>query len=380
MRLFYYWQKTALESVRDWKIMLMVLLLAPFFIVIMKGYFAAANPAFRMAVVNEDEGGAEELSAGLINAWREAANPDGTPVFDVVVVADARSAEAKIRGKEADLAVRVPPSFSSDLRAFGETARAPRIVTNIDSSNVRAYTAAALSDYIAFTFAYAVTDAEAPLAVEVQSSGNASNLSEYDQFVPALLVLAIIMVMFTAAAALIRENEQRTIMRLALSKLSGVQMMLGVAIEQLFVGTAALVAAVGAAYLCGYRPAGSVWILMPIGAIAVLGVTAVGVMCAAYLKNMFGLLTVGVFPFFMMMFFSGCMFPLPEIPLFHVWGNVFNLNDFLPTSLAVRAFNRVLNQGASLGDLGFELSALTAVTFAYLTIAALWYTKTSDLN
>ncbi len=69
------------------------------------------------------------------------------------------------------------------------------------------------------------------------------------------------------------------------------------------------------------------------------------------------------------------MFPLPEIPIVHLGGNVFNLNEVLPTSLAVRAFNRVLNHGSSLGELGFVLTALTTVTLVYLTIAALWYRK-----
>ncbi len=40
--------------------------------------------------------------------------------------------------------------------------------------------------------------------------------------------------------------------------------------DTVIVGVASLAAAVGSAYLSGDRPAGSVWLLVPIGAVATL--------------------------------------------------------------------------------------------------------------
>jgi ABC-2 type transport system permease protein len=83
------------------------------------------------------------------------------------------------------------------------------------------------------------------------------------------------------------------------------------------------------------------------------------------MRTIFELLTVGCFPFFVLMFFSDAMVPLPKIPLFHVAGNVVNASDVLPTSLAVRALNRILNDGAGLGDVWFEMAGIALLTAAY---------------
>jgi hypothetical protein len=68
------------------------------------------------------------------------------------------------------------------------------------------------------------------------------------------------------------------------------------------------------------------------------------------------------------MFFSECMFPLPKITLGELAGHTLYANDVLPTSLTVRVLNRVLNYGAGLGDIGFELSGILLLTFAYFAL------------
>lgn len=86
-------------------------------------------------------------------------------------------------------------------------------------------------------------------------------------------------------------------------------------------------------------------------AAATPSVVALSLLVAAFMRTIFELLTVGVFPFFILMFFSDCMFPMPKIPLLRLAGHAFNLTDILPTSLATRAFGRILNFGAGLGDI-----------------------------
>jgi ABC-2 type transport system permease protein len=75
------------------------------------------------------------------------------------------------------------------------------------------------------------------------------------------------------------------------------------------------------------------------------------------------------------MFFSDCMIPLPKIPLFSVAGFTFNATDVLPTSLTVRAFNRILNQGAGLSDVGVELAVILLLTSLYFAAGAWLYRR-----
>jgi ABC-type multidrug transport system permease subunit len=108
--------------------------------------------------------------------------------------------------------------------------------------------------------------------------------------------------------------------------------------------------------------------LMFVGAVTTMRVVAIAVLVSAFLKSMFELLTVGVLPFFILMFFSECMFPLPKIRVARFLDNTLYANDVLPTTLCVRAFNKILNHGAGFGAVAFELGAIVVLTAVYGTL------------
>jgi ABC-type multidrug transport system permease subunit len=64
------------------------------------------------------------------------------------------------------------------------------------------------------------------------------------------------------------------------------------------------------------------------------------------------------------------MFPLPKIPVFALGSHTLYANDILPTTLCVRAFNKILSFGADLGDVAFELVAILILTAVYFAIGA----------
>ncbi len=66
------------------------------------------------------------------------------------------------------------------------------------------------------------------------------------------------------------------------------------------------------------------------------------------------------------------MIPLPRITLLEVLGHTYYVNDILPTSLAVRAFNKILNFNAGIADLGFELVGIVLLTVVYF-IVGVWF-------
>jgi ABC-2 type transport system permease protein len=235
--------------------------------------------------------------------------------------------------------------------------------------------AMAFSDYVSFTYAFAVTGVTLPVTIDLERLGKAQKLSEFDLYVPALLVLALIMIMFTAAATLIKEVDKGTMSRLMLSRLTTTELMTAISANQVIIGVAALALAYLAALSVGYRGEGSIFALLVVGALSTLGVVALSIVVAAWLKTIFELLTVGCFPFFILMFFSEAMFPLPKVTLFHVLGNAFYLNDVLPTSITVRAFNRILNYGAGLSDIVYELCAILVVSAAYYALGIWWFRR-----
>jgi hypothetical protein len=80
-------KKTFLENVREWKILILALTFAPCFVYMMYGYFEATAPAYRLLVINLDDGAASGAGSGvdharaLLQAWRAAAHPDGRAAY-----------------------------------------------------------------------------------------------------------------------------------------------------------------------------------------------------------------------------------------------------------------------------------------------------------
>ena len=370
MRMLACLRKTFLENVRDWKILILTLSLTPFFVYLMYGYLRAAPSSYTLLVLNEDRAAASRDAPGaigLVAAWTLATHPDSAPLFAVRAVDDEGEAERLVKTREADLLVVIPAGFSSQLQAFraDPSGPPPRLTNRHNPANLRSAMAMAMSDYVAFLYASAVTRAPSPIAVEARPVAPAANRSEFDLYVPALLVLAVIMVLFTAAASLIKEVDKGTMVRLALSRLTTAELLTAITIVQVVIGVAAVMLSYAAAVSVGYQSQGSWAAMLVVASLATVSVVAISVLVAAFMRTIFELLTVGCFPFFVLMFFSDAMVPLPKIPLFHVAGNVVNASDVLPTSLAVRALNRILNDGAGLGDVWFEMAGIAVLTAAY---------------
>lgn len=388
MRIAAFLKKTFLENLREWKVLILTLVFAPAFVYLMFGYFEAASPAYRLLYVNHDGGVASVAGgttddvpaaadavlapevAGLIGAWTDARHPDGKPVFVVKEVTDVEAAEAEVRARDADLLVEIPPGFSQALRDFRAVAVVPpaRLVNHADETNVRGAMAMALSDYTAFTYAGILTQAASPLTVTLASLRAERPLSDFDLYVPALLVLALIMTLFTAATSLVKEVDRGTMRRLMLSRLRTWEFLAAVTVNQVLIGLGALGLTYLAALSVGYRSDGSVAMVLLVGAVTTLGVVALAVLTSAFLKSMFELLTVGTFPFFILMFFSEVMFPLPRVRVVEIAGHVLYANDVLPPTLGVRALNRVLNYGGGPRDVGFELVVMLALTAGYFAL------------
>jgi ABC-2 type transport system permease protein len=81
-------------------------------------------------------------------------------------------------------------------------------------------------------------------------------------------------------------------------------------------------------------------------------------------------LAAATIPFFLLVFFSGSVYPLPEFTLFHAGGRDVRVFDFLPSSHAVRGVKRVLTFGLRSGGAEIWLSAGALALTAFACLAA----------
>jgi ABC-2 type transport system permease protein len=236
-------------------------------------------------------------------------------------------------------------------------------------------TAASFIDYLTFGYLGLKTGIELPMNMNYKYAGRGKITSEFDLYIPALLVLSIIMMLFTAGASIVREIEKDTITRLALSKVTSTEFMAALSLNQIIIGLICLLLTLLAAFSVGYKTSGSIPLLLLTGTVTCFSVISISIITACFIRTMFGLLTLGCFPFFILAFFSDSFMPLPKINLFSLAGNQVYLNDILPTATATRALNKILNYDAGLSDVLFELIWITAVAVVYFFIGTLLFKR-----
>ncbi|UCH61910.1 MAG: ABC transporter permease [Fidelibacterota bacterium] len=371
MRLASLFKKTMIENFRDWKIIILTLTFAPFFVVLMYFYFGeTTEKPYQIIVVNHDLGAEagdnDHFNAGeaLISAMMDARHSEGTKILEIRQEDNVEAARERLMNKAADLVVEIPARFTSTLLDYAEGQQLSPVVVKTygDPANVRYIMAAVWSDMITYEYATTLAGLDSPLELQAESVSGLKSPNDFDLYVPGLLALALIMLMFTAAASLIKEKDKGTIVRLRISSMTNTEWLTAVSLSQIIIGLLALILTLLTCVAVGYHTSGSWLAMLVVGLLSCLSIMAISVVVSAFLRTIFDLMTIGCFPFFILMFFSGGMFPLPPLRLFTVGGRAISINDILPTTHSISALNKILNFDAGLGDVVFELAAIAILT------------------
>jgi ABC-2 type transport system permease protein len=368
--------KTFKENIRDWKILILAIVFAPFFIYLMYMYMGdSGSVTYNVVIINNDKKGT--FSNEMIGELEKIKTEDGKPVLKITTISDPATAKDMIRNKDADLFVTIPKGFSDSFNMFITSGKGLLLPVKSygDQANLKYMVAASFIDYTAFNYISQKTGIEIPFTVEYEYAGRGKSLSEFDLYVPALLVLSIIMMLFTAGASIVREVEKDTITRLALSKLTSAEFMTALSLNQIIIGLICLLLTLLAAFSVGSTTSGSLPLLLLVGTLACFSVISISIITSCFIKTMFGLLTLGCFPFFILMFFSDCFLPLPKINLFSLVGNQVYLNDILPTATATRAFNKILNYDSGFSDVSFEILWILGISLVYFFVGVWLFRK-----
>ena len=384
MRIISLFRKTWTENIRDWKILILTLTFAPLFVLLMYFYVGESTQrAYRVVIINHDAGVSRvdrgDFNAGsdLISEMTKVQDADGRKIIEVTQELTMTTARKQLMNNSVDLVVEIPERFSEVLLSYSQGDQpAPAVIkTYGDPTKANYIMAAVWSDMITYEYAAAAAGLKSPLEIQVNTVSGKQALNEFELYVPALLALALIMLMFTAAASLIKEKDKGTIIRLRLSNMTTFEWLTAVSLTQVIIGMLALALTLATAVALGYRTSGSLIAVSIVGLLSCLSIIAISLIVAAYLRTIFDLLTIGCFPFFILMFFSGGMFPLPPLRLFMVGDRAININDLLPTTHAINAMSKILNFGAGLSDVVFELGAIAVLTIVLFAFGIWLFTR-----
>ena len=190
MRLLSLFKKALIENFRDWKIIIMGLTFAPFFVVIMFFYFGETVKKYDIIIVNHDRGHVIDSRTflalqSLLSDLKDIKNPDGSEVMRIEMAADIEEARKRLRAKDADLVVEIPENFSETLQAYraGEHPVPAKIKTLGISTSMESIMAAAWSDAIIYQYALAFTGQKIPLEIQAEGFEQIKTSSDFDLYV-----------------------------------------------------------------------------------------------------------------------------------------------------------------------------------------------------
>jgi ABC-2 type transport system permease protein len=371
-------RKTLKEQLREWGSLSMVLLLCPFFVFLYWLMSSGGSSTYAVALINEDRAVTDNQGEQVRLALENLRYGSGTPMLKLQTAPDVQTARGWLKDRTISALLVIPPDFSAVLREVdGDRSRTrTRFLLMGDAANP-AYTVAAVLVYSAVDSVIQSRLPDKPpvgFVEEFLSGGTPRN--EFDTYVPGLLILSITLLIFTTALPLVREREDKTLRRLRLSDMKSFDLLAGISLAQVIIGTAAILLTYLCAAALGFHSVGSLWAALTVAVMTVGSVVAIGLMTACFCKNATAVLTVGTLPFFLLMWFTGAAMPLPRKELFTLAGRAVAANDFLPPTHAVVAMNKVLSLGATLWDVRWEMGIMLGLTAVYFALGVWLFGRT----
>jgi len=365
--------KSFKENIRDWKVLVMVLLFSPFFILLMNLFYGGEPTTYNLGVLNSDDG---KVSNALVKILESSKGQDGHELFKLSYINDEDELKAKVKEKVVDIGIVIPEEYSKKLSQIDTVIVSPAIVKLYGSmSNIRYTVAAIMVGEAVNKQGLGIAKITLPSSISETFVEKKQPLNEFDGYVPGLISLAVLMILFTASASIVKENDKKTLIRLKLSRLGAFNFLSGICIVQAAVAVAAIVISYWTALGLGYKPAGGFGAVLVVGIISSFSMVAISLVVASFLDTIFDVLTIGCFPFFILMFFSGSMFPLPKMNLLTIGGHSFGITDVLPLTHTANAFNKILNDGAGINGVSFDIFMIALLTLIYFVIGLLLYQK-----
>lgn len=379
MRAITVFRKSLREQLRDRWALALSITTASFFVFLYWSLTGGGSTTYKILVIDHDlavtQADGTPLAAGrdVVEAMGAVTYPSGQAMLEVTVVTDRQEAEQRLRNRDAMALLVLPEGLSRSLVEPGATAE----VTLVGDLSHPMYPLAAIfAQGAVHEYVAAVTGAVSPIQYREDALGDSGGRTEFEAYVPGLLIVAIVMVLFTAALAVAREVESGTLKRLKLTRMTAFDFLAGVSAVQVLVATAGLLTTFGVAWLLGFRSEGPLWAAVLIGAATSLAVIGVGLIVACFAQTVTRAFLAANLPFILLMFFSGSIYPIPKIELFDVGSHTVGLWDILPPTHAVVALNKVLSLGAGLDEVAWELGFLLALSAIYFGVGVWLFRRT----
>jgi len=367
MKILKIFWKSLREQARDWSTMSLSLVIGPFFVLLYWLMIPSGSTTYGVMVLNHDQG---SFGADMIVVLEALSYASGDPLLDVTTVAERGAAEITLQNRDAEVLIIIPEDFSETILAASQ---GDEFVTSTftlvgDLTNPYYAVGAIMASSALDEYVQHVTSDTRPIIIEEIALGASGGRSEFDLYVPGILIISVVMLVFIVSMTITYEVEAGTLLRLRLTRMTAFDLLTGISLSTILLGIIAILLTFLVAMALGFESQGPVWAAMLIGAITAIAVVGAGLIVAAFSKTVSQAFIIANFPLLFFMFFSGAVYPLPSIRFFEVAGRVISLYDVIPPTHAIVALNKILTLGAGLTDVLYELGSLVVLSALYFAI------------
>lgn len=368
------------EQIRSYWVLLLTLSMGPFFIFVYFLIMETSKPQYTVLIANEDKGGLisdQNVNHGndLIEYFKRFNTNSIAIPLTVNEVTDKTIGIGSLKNKKGDALIIIDSSFTQSLqkRKLADSTSVVNIEFVGDLTNTNYLISAVWANEIVNEFALHITNNKRIVNLKETALGASATASSFDLIVPGLLIVSLIMLMFTASIAFVSEVENKTIMRLKLSKLSVFEFLTGIGSVQLLVGIVSVLLTLFTAIMLGFKYEGSLMIMVIIASLTSLSIIAFSLIIAAMTKTTSEVLVVGNFPMFLFMFFTGAAFPLKSDALFTIAGYPVNIQGLMTPTHAISALNKTLIMNMDLSSIIPEIISIIILTIFYFLIGGILF-------
>ena len=356
----------------------MIVVMAPLFIAIYYLMAETEDPEYRVILVNKDRGtqhlgGAFNLGDSIVNHARLLSQIPEMAMLKIRRDSSREHAIDLLRNQQADVLVVFPEDLSQAvLSPPGIGGAAARIELVGDVTRMEYIVGAVWSEELINQYVLQAADLRMPVSWTETTLGHSGGRTYFELYVPGLLILSIIMIIFSASAAIVREPEIRTLERLKISRLTALEFLGGISLVQILLSMLSLALALLTAMALGYTLLpGTLGFILLISLLTALSMVSFSLLVAAMCRSVKEVAIIGTFPLFLLMFFTGAAFPISGGKLFSIGAYTLKLNDVLSPTFAVEALNKVLIRGLEVKDTLPEMIAIVLLTLLYF-ITGTW--------
>ena len=370
MKIFRIAGKNLKEQLRDRVTLGLSLLIGPFFVLLYWLMIPSGSTTYAVMIQNLDLG---EKGDQVIALLEDLTYPSGDRLLDISLVESRERSELVLQNRDAEVLVIIPEDFSAALtRGPEQSDRAPAEITLVgDLTNPYYAVGAVMAGSVIDEFVQ-VQSGKAPAVQYLEIAlGDSAGRSEFDLYIPGILIISVVMLVFIVSMTISAEVESGTLGRLIMTGTKAWQLLIGLSLPTILWGVGSLLLTLMVAVGLGFESQGSILLALLIGGVTSIAVVGVGLIVAAFSKSVSQSFIIANFPLIFFMFFSGAVYPIPRINLFQIGGIRVSIYDILPPTHAIVALNKILTLGEGFSGVIYELTSLVILS-AVFYLLGIW--------